>query len=249
VIELNCSTVRVRTVKRKLNAPSRFSFTRLDLNPDDDAWADNEPVKLTLAGTLAFKGTARRRGYDLDDESLTYDAVDGLVYLSKNPCPVAHEWYNRVKQSNVDEEPINQTIHDILQAEFATLVTTTVARDFAVVNSLDTSWANSVIPGEVSPQGKTYLQFLDQLMGFQPSLRYYLDYADTTVDSPYPAGTLKLIDTANLDTETLDLVVARGETYSEATTTYNVESLNLSFSSDKCVDRVDAVGRQFFETT
>jgi len=113
-----------------------------------------------IAGTLAFKGTAERRGYQLDDESLTYDAVDGLVYLSKNACPVAHEWYNRVKQSNIDEEPINQTIHDILQAEFATLVTTAADRDFAVVKSLDTSCANSIIPGEVSPTEKTCLAFV-----------------------------------------------------------------------------------------
>jgi len=119
---------------RAFNATADLTFTRLDVNPDDDAWAENEAVKLTLAGTLAFKGTARRRGYDLDDESLTYDAVDGLVYLSKNACPVANEWYNRVKQSNVDEEPINQTVHDILQAEFATLVMTMASRNLALVD-------------------------------------------------------------------------------------------------------------------
>ena len=161
--ELCCSSIYIGGIKRVFNAAANVAFTRLDLNPDDDAWAENEPVKLTLAGTLAFKGTAQRRNYALDDESLTYDAVDGLVYLSKNACPVAHEWYNRVKQSNIDEEPINQTIHDILQAEFATLVTTTADRDFAVVNSLDSSCANSIIPGEVSPRGKMCLKLLDTL--------------------------------------------------------------------------------------
>ena len=164
--DLNLTPIEIRSIERLLNKEAAIAFTRLDTNPDDDAWAENEAVKLTLAGTLAFKGTAERRGYALDDESLTYDAVDGLVYLSKNACPVAHEWYNRVKQSNVDEEPINQTIHDILQAEFATLVTTTVARDFAVVNSLATSCANCVIPRKVSPKGKTCLAFLDQLVRF-----------------------------------------------------------------------------------
>ena len=162
--ELYCSTIALGEIARGFNAPGGITFTRLDLNPDDDAWADNEPVKLTLAGTLAFKGTARGRGYNLDDEALTYDAVGGLVYLSKNACPVAHEWYNRVKQSNIDEEPINQTIHDILQAEFAMLVTTAADRDFAVVNSLETARANSIIPGEVSLKGKTWLQPLDQLL-------------------------------------------------------------------------------------
>ena len=164
--ELYCSTIAVHSVDRRFNTAANITFTRLDTNPDDDAWAENEPVKLTLAGTLAFKGTAERRNYVLDDESLTYDAVDGLVYFAKNSCPVTHEWYNRVKQSNVDEEPINQTIHDILQAEFATLVTTAVARDFAVVNSLDTSCANSIMPGKVSPKGKTCLAFLDELVRF-----------------------------------------------------------------------------------
>ena len=131
--------------KRAFNTSANITFSRLDANPDDDDWAENEAVKVTLAGTLAFLGAARRRGYDLDNGAITYDAVDGLMFLAKNPCPLAHEWYNRVKSSHVDNEPINQTIHDIIQTEFATLATTAADRDFVVVSSLDTSAGGRVL--------------------------------------------------------------------------------------------------------
>lgn len=245
--ELFCNTVAIESIDRTLNAPSTIRFKRLDIAFDGDTWAENEPVTLTLAGTLAFKGIARARGYSLDGESVMYDAQDGLAFLAKNACPVVHDYYNRTKADDADAEPINQTIHAIIQTEFATLVTTTAARNYMVVSSLDTSAANSVIPGEVSPKDTTLLAFLDTLCGYQTSLRYYLDISSTTAASPWPCGILKLIDTKNLTTEQLNLVVSGGKPFSQVATPYNVESLSLNYNHDECVDGVKIVGSQYFE--
>ena len=118
--ELYDFSIGIDGIDRKLNDPANITFSRLAINADDNEWAENEPVKLTLAGSLAFKGTASVQGYSFDQETVIYEAEDGLAHLVRNPCPMVHEWYNRVKSSHVDNEPINQTIHDIIQTEFAT---------------------------------------------------------------------------------------------------------------------------------
>ena len=65
--ELYCSTIAVRDIQRALNRSARISFSRVGENIDQDDWAENEAVKVTLAGTLAFLGTGRRRAYDAVD--------------------------------------------------------------------------------------------------------------------------------------------------------------------------------------
>ena len=67
--ELGCSTVTIHGFKRVLNVSANITFSRQDLDFDADDWAENEAVKVTLAGTLAFLGTARRRAYDLDNDA------------------------------------------------------------------------------------------------------------------------------------------------------------------------------------
>lgn len=85
--ELTCSTIAVDTIDRRLNASANITFSRLGENADQDDWAENEAVKVTLAGTPAFLGTARRRGYDLDSDAITYDAVDGVSFSVRQGMP------------------------------------------------------------------------------------------------------------------------------------------------------------------
>lgn len=201
------STYDVIEITRRLNAPAimRFRTPRLRSEQYPSGWLVRQEVSFIKDGVKLFFGRVLPQTFTIsaNEDEREYVAADVLEYLAHNPCDEVSEWYNRTNAPVLSGYPIGQTLRQILEAEWASIINASNG----LIDSIDWTAANGredvVIP-DFSPKGKTWLGVLDSLISEVPVLGYYYDPTSVPGTSLLGVtnGVLRIIDTSNIPTPT-----------------------------------------------
>ena len=241
-IELNVDAYDVTEIRQQMSRASTCRFSPAASLGDAAALPARQRVKFTYtaAGSPSSRTLFAGRILPVDrtvtptEDSISYVAADVLEYLSHNPCDEVAEFYNR---NSIDDAaypyPYDQSIEDIIAAEFASVVG--VGKPLGTLDWSDvpTSVRDIVLP-DFTTKGKTWTGLLEAIAAEVPVLAWWYD-PSTCAAGETEGGTLRFYDLSMVpdNPASVNLPVRGGEGLGPVNAERCTISEDISASFDK----------------
>lgn len=202
VIELNQDTIEIKRLSHSMSRASICTFVLNIVSEDgsdvgEPVDIDDSDAKFSLGdtellqtrrevrytaddGTILFAGKVlpAKRNIGVGTDQVEYTAADIVEFLGNNPCDSVNKYYNRNRNDSiVFEYPVDQTVEQIVEAEFERLVGSP-SNEEHLIEEIDWSKAEDIrnlVVYDFKTEGKTWLQLLDDLRDEIPMLAYWFD--------------------------------------------------------------------------